>query len=201
MIGTLGAGLVAGLGVAMPVGAIGVFLLGLPARAGRRVSIAAALGVATTDGLYATVAVLGGASLAAPLRHVEEPLRFVSAAVLGVLAVLTLLAARRATGAQRGIRLTPLRAFVGLLGLTAVNPATLAYFLALVLGTDGSLRHSGALWFVLGVAAASAAWQLALVGGGSALAAVISTPRGRLGMAIVSAAVMLGLAVKVALGN
>ena len=130
MIAALGAGLVAGLGIAMPIGAIGVLLLSLPARTGRRIAAAAALGVATTDALFAAIAVLGGASLATPLRHIADPLRFVSAAVLGLLAVLTLLAARRPPGsADRaggagGIRLTPTRAYFGLLALTAVNPAT-----------------------------------------------------------------------------
>jgi arginine exporter protein ArgO len=198
--GVFGAGVVAGLGVAMPMGAIGVLLLGLPARAGTSVAVAAALGVATTDGLYALVAVAGGASVATPLRSVSGALRIASAVVLVVLAVVTVAAARRnARDTQRRIRLTTLRAYLGLIALTAVNPATLAYFVALVVGIGGSLHSAGAPWFVLGVLVASASWQLALVGGGTTLAHVIGTPSGRRWMSLVSAAVMIGFATKVAL--
>ena len=61
MLGDLAAGAVAGLAVAMPVGAIGAYLLGLAARERFAVAAAAALGVASVDGAYALVASLGGA--------------------------------------------------------------------------------------------------------------------------------------------
>ena len=44
------AGLLAGYGVAVPVGAIAVLIVGLTARTSLRVGAAAALGVATADG-------------------------------------------------------------------------------------------------------------------------------------------------------
>lgn len=195
----LAAGLVAGLGVAMPLGAIGAMLIGLPARAGHRIATAAALGVATTDGGYATVAVLAGASVAAPLHRVAHPLQIVSACVLLGLAVLTLVSTRRPPRtAGGGVRLTAPRAYLGFLALTAVNPATLAYFVALVVGTDGQLTSRSGGWFVAGVLVASAAWQLLLVGGGAALAHVFTSPRGRRALGYGSAAVMLALAVRVA---
>jgi hypothetical protein len=53
-------GLVAGYGVAIPVGTIGLLILGLSARTSLRVGAGAALGVAAADGIYALVAVLGG---------------------------------------------------------------------------------------------------------------------------------------------
>ncbi|MER6591520.1 lysine transporter LysE, partial [Micromonospora purpureochromogenes] len=58
------AGLLAGYGVAVPVGAIAIVVIGLTARTSLRVGAAAALGVAAADGLYAALAVLGGAALA-----------------------------------------------------------------------------------------------------------------------------------------
>ena len=65
MLGELASGAVAGLAVAMPVGAIGAYLLGLAARERFAVAAAAALGVASVDGAYALVASLGGAGLRA----------------------------------------------------------------------------------------------------------------------------------------
>jgi arginine exporter protein ArgO len=51
--------------------------------------------------------------------------------------------------------------------------------------------------FALGAFVASAVWQLLLVGGGSLLGRLLSGRRGQLGIAIASAAIMLGLAVVV----
>ncbi|MFC0003127.1 LysE family transporter [Micromonospora siamensis] len=76
------AGLLAGYGVAIPVGAIAVLILGLAARTSFRVGAAAALAVATADGLYAAVAVVGGAGLAALVTPVAGPLRVAAAVVL-----------------------------------------------------------------------------------------------------------------------
>src|SRR4051794_33719990 len=53
-------GLVAGWGVAIPLGAIGVLLVDLGMRAGLRRASAAAAAVATADGLYAAVAAVAG---------------------------------------------------------------------------------------------------------------------------------------------
>ena len=82
MSGAFLAGLVAGYGVAIPVGAIAILILGLSARTSFRVGAAAALAVATADGLYAAVAVLGGAGLAGIIAPVAGPLRVVAAVVL-----------------------------------------------------------------------------------------------------------------------
>ena len=51
MTGAFLAGLLAGLGVAVPVGAIAVLVMSLAARTSFRVGAAAALGVATADGV------------------------------------------------------------------------------------------------------------------------------------------------------
>ncbi|MHA7304864.1 hypothetical protein ACX80E_06425 [Arthrobacter sp. TMN-49] len=56
------------------------------------------------------------------------------------------------------------RKFLLFAGLTAVNPATLVYFVALTGGLGGALgSFSASLAFVLGVAVASLSWQLGLV--------------------------------------
>jgi arginine exporter protein ArgO len=197
------AGLLAGYGVAVPVGAIAVLVIGLTARTSIRVGAAAALGVATADGLYAAVAVLGGAALSGLIESVAGPLRGIAVAVLLLLAVTGAVNAirhrhdpGRAARTDRGLG-TPARAYAGLLALTLLNPMTVVYFAALVLG-----RRAGAEWsaagevtFVLAAFAASASWQLLIATGGSLLGRVLTGPRGRLATALASSALIAVLAV------
>lgn len=203
MTGAWVAGLLAGLGVAMPVGAIGTTLVALAARTSPRVAVAAAMGVATTDGAYALVAVLAGRALTPHLAAVADPLRLASVAVLVAIALRT---AWTAWTAQPGTGVTaaptPLRAYAGLLALTAVNPATVVYFTALVVGSRADVLHGGAerAAFVLAAFTASAGWQLLLAGGGSLVGQVLAGPRGRRVTGLVSSLVVLVLAVRLALG-
>jgi arginine exporter protein ArgO len=196
------AGVVAGYGVAVPVGAIAILIIGLTARTSLRVGAGAALGVAAADGLYALLAVAGGAALAAVIEPVAGPMRWLAAAVLLVLAAHTAVSAvrrhrdpARAARADTGLS-TPWRAFVGLLALTLLNPATIVYFAALVLGRQASdgLTVAGEALFVLGAFLASASWQLLIAGSGSLVGRLLTGPRGRLATALVSAAVIVALA-------
>jgi arginine exporter protein ArgO len=195
------AGLLAGYGIAVPVGAIAVLIIGLTARTGIRTGAAAALGVATADGVYAIIAVLGGSALAGLIAPVATPLTWVAAVVLVVLAGRTAVAALRhyrdpARSEPGGGLSTPGRAYLGLLGLTLLNPMTIVYFGALVLGrAGGELGAMGSVVFVLAAFAASASWQLLLAGGGSVIGRVLTGPRGRLGTALLSSLVIIGLAV------
>ena len=209
MIGDLLAGTVAGLAVAMPVGAIGAYLLGLGARERFAVAAAAGLGVASVDGAYALAASLGGAGLRSLLQQISTALTLLAALVLVGLAIRTLQQAvrRYRAGPQQvsaaGRRAGPGRTYAALVGLTAVNPATLVTFSAVALGrpvNDAGLSWPAVGLFTLGAFVASAAWQLLLVGGGSLLGRLLSGRRGQLGIAIASAAIMLGLAVVVLLG-
>jgi arginine exporter protein ArgO len=196
------AGLIAGYGIAMPVGPIAVLLIGLTARTSLRTGAGAAMGAATADGVYALVAVLGGAALSRLIAPVAVPMRWVAAAVLVALAARTAVAAVRAhrTPAPErsvsGLR-TPGRAFLALLGLTMLNPSTIVYFGALVVGRQASapLTPSGEVVFVIAAFAASASWQLLLAGGGSLVGRVLSGARGRLVTALVSSAMITLLAI------
>jgi arginine exporter protein ArgO len=203
--GAFFAGLVAGYGVAIPVGAIAALILGLSARTSFRVGAAGALGVATADGLYAAVAVLGGAAVAGVVEPVAGPLRVAAAAVLLVLAghgAWRALRPRPVTepGTRRGLD-TPLRAFTGILALTLLNPATVIYFGALVLGRRdaGDPARSAAALFVLGAFLASASWQLLIAGGGTLIGRALSGPRGRLITALASSTIIAALALTVLL--
>jgi arginine exporter protein ArgO len=196
------AGLLAGYGVAVPVGAIAVLIISLTARTSLGVGAAAALGVATADGLYAVVAVLGGAALAGLIAPIGDPLRWLAAVVLIGIAARTAWSAvrhyrdpARAATARGGLD-TPGRAFVGVLGLTLLNPATIVYFAALVLGRQAGAGLSGvaAGVFVLAAFVASASWQLTLALGGSLVGRWVSGPRGRLITALVSSVIIVFLA-------
>ncbi|MGB2570504.1 LysE family transporter [Micromonospora citrea] len=199
--------MVAGYGVAIPVGAIAVLVMGLAARASFRVGAAAALGVATADGLYAASAAFGGAALAAVIAPLAGPLRVVAALVLIGLATRSAWRALRpaagtaATGVPRRSLDSPSRAFTGVLALTLLNPATMVYFAALVIGRRGSADPDlpAASAFVLGAFVASASWQLLIAGGGSLVGRVLAGPRGRLVTALVSSAIIAALAVAVLL--
>ncbi|MFF3333952.1 LysE family transporter [Streptomyces sp. NPDC002888] len=205
MTGALVAGLVAGYGIAVPVGAVGTYLVSLTARTSLRTGACAALGIATADGLYALLATVGGSAVAAVLRPVLGPLAWASALVLLALAALGTVTAVRQ---YRAHRLTarceppppsPARAFLSLLGITLLNPITVLYFAALVLGTGtadaGRPLEQGA--FVLAAFAASASWQLLLAGGGALLGRALTGHRGRLVTALVSSGVMAVLAVRI----
>ena len=187
------AGAVAGYGVAMPVGAIGVLIAGLSARSSLRVGAAAGMGAATADGIYATIAVVAGAAVASLIAPIATPLRWAAAVVLLGLAVLTARSAFRKPGEASSSRpATPLRAFTGILALTLLNPATVIYFAALVLGRSG---EGGGFWFVVGAFLASASWQLLIAGGGSLIGRLLTGDRGRMITALVSAVVIAILAV------
>ncbi|MER5379917.1 LysE family transporter [Streptomyces sp. NBC_00647] len=205
MTAALVAGLLAGYGIAMPVGAVATYLVSLTARTSLRIGASAALGVATADGLYALVAALGGTALAAGLQPFLLPLRWTSVLVLAALAV------RGAIGAVRQYRERrlpvragqdpphPARAYLALLGITLLNPTTVVYFAALVLGsrTAEAVRPLEQGVFVLAAFVASASWQLLIAGGGALLGRTLTGHRGRLVTGLASSAVIMLLAVRV----
>ena len=197
------AGVVAGYGIAVPVGAIAVLIVGLTARTSFRVGAAAGLGAATADGVYASLAVLGGAALAGLVAPVADQLRWAAAVVLLTLAAHTAVTAiRRHRDPVRhrsaeGLG-TPLRAFAGLLALTLLNPGTVVYFAALVLGGAGA---GGGGLFVLGAFLSSASWQLLIAAGGTLVGRVLTGPRGRLLTAVASSILIAALAVQVLVGG
>ena len=189
------AGAAAGYGIAMPVGAIGVLIAGLSARNSLRVGAAAGMGAATADGVYAALAVTGGAAVAGVIAPFATALRWVAALILFGLAAMTAWGAIRSTpDSVRPQRPdTPLRAYLTILGLTLLNPATVIYFAALVLGRGGA---GGGFRFVAGASLASASWQLLIAGSGSLAGRVLTGDRGRRVTALVSAAVVAVLALR-----
>jgi arginine exporter protein ArgO len=197
------AGLLAGYGIAVPVGAVATYLVSLTARTSLRIGASGALGVATADGFYALVAVAGGAALVPLIEPVTTPLRWISALVLMALAARGAVAAvrrhRRQVADQPGTPVGPARAYAGLLGMTMLNPTTVIYFAALVLGGASVPGTAESAAFVLAAFAASASWQLLLAGGGALLGRVLTGARGRLVTAVLSSLLIAGFAVRLVL--
>jgi arginine exporter protein ArgO len=204
VIAALVAGLAAGYGIAMPVGAVAAYLVALTARTSLRTGVSAALGVATADGVYALIAVCSGAALAPVLRPVMLQLRRGSAVVLIALAVYGAVAAMRRHRARRDgtadgrAASGAVRAYLGMWAMTMTNPLTVIYFTALVLGRQAGAAPGGAdqVVFVLAAFAASASWQLVLAGGGALAGQVLTGSRGRLITALASSTLICFLAVR-----
>jgi arginine exporter protein ArgO len=206
MFEALISGLIAGWGVAVPLGAIGVMLVDLGMRGGFRSAAPAAAAVATADLLYAAVAAATGAAAASVLEPHEHALRLVAAAVLAAVAVIALRAAwRRAKTTGNGELATPVvpaphRLYGRFLALTAINPTTVVYFVALIAGLPAvaSAPASAKAVFVVAVGVASLSWQLTLAGSGAALHHRLPE-HARLYTALAGNALVLGLAVRMAL--
>lgn len=181
-------GVAAGLGVAVPLGAIGVLIVLEGVERGVVTALGAAAGVAVVDAAYAAVAMIA-ATAAAPAIVSLGPLPRVLGGVV-VIAIAGRQAIRlRSTPAvlQRdsptpspsdAVARSILGRFAVFVGLTAVNPATLLYFAAIVVPVAESMSPSAATAFVAGVAAASLTWQSGLTMLGASLRTRI-TRRGR----------------------
>ncbi|MEU0374938.1 LysE family transporter [Streptomyces sp. NPDC006283] len=178
---TATAGAVAGLGVAMPIGAIGVLLVQQGMR-DRRGAVAAASAVAVVDMAYAAVATVLGPLIASALSGVEAWVRLASALVLVAIAAHGLLSSRtKAHPAEEDPAATagavggPVRVFTRFAALTLINPTTALYFAALTTA-QGAALHTGAAGavFVGGVFVASLVWQQLLVAAGGFAGARIS---------------------------
>lgn len=171
MTDALLSGAIAGLAIAIPVGAIAVLIVELGIRRGFAAGAAAGLGAASADGLYASLAVLAGSSIAATLAPIEGLLRIVAAGVLLGVAlrqVVGVLLGPRGVPSSADVPVRPLPTYARFLAITLLNPATLVYFAALMIGRS-SLDDAPAdrLAFALGAFLASACWQLILAGVGA----------------------------------
>jgi len=192
-------GIAAGYGVAIPVGAIAVLIVQTGIRRGFRAAAAAGAGAATADLIYAFAAVLAGSAIVAIVAPLLALVRLSAAATLVLIA---------AAGVRRGLRPlaevegmrdgSPLRTYGAFLALTLLNPSTMTYFLTFAIGlpqisTDLATRIA----FAIGAFAASLSWQTLLAVVGSSLHTRI-TPRIELATALLSGAILLAFAAKIA---
>lgn len=167
-------GALAGFGIAMPVGPITILIVEMSLRRGFSHGFIAGAGTAVVDFLFAGLAVLAGEVLAPLLAPFTVGLRVTSALVLigwGLLGFLRTRRLSRAEESKSEIKQRHLHVFVQFLGLTAINPLTLVFFSALILG-----RGMGDVFtlvekasFVLGAGLASFSWQTLLAAFGATL--------------------------------
>jgi arginine exporter protein ArgO len=166
-------GLLAGYGIAIPVGAIAILIIETGLQQGFWSGFAAGAGAASADFLYALLAALAGQALARVLEPYAAGLRLVSGLAilaLGAWGLWKLWQTRRAQTAGRPAPVAgrPASIYVRFVGLTLLNPLTVTYFAALILGGGaGAVSWEGRVLFVLGAALASLSWQSLLAGLGA----------------------------------
>lgn len=161
-MGSFVTGLIAGFAIAMPPGAVTSLIVRTGLQRGFRPALAAGWGTATIDGLYCVVAVIAGAAVVPLLGAADVPLRVVTGIVLIALGARGILQARQvapAAGAPDARDLV--RTYLRFVAITLVNPATLAYFVAIALGFAGAVLNDAPA-FVAGVFAASLTWHAVL---------------------------------------
>lgn len=167
-------GLIVGVGIAAPVGPIGLLVIQRTLDRGRVTGLVSGLGAATADLIFGLIAAFGLTLAAQALTSAATVLSVVGGLFLVWLGVTTFgrplapraAAANEATG--RGLW----GAWASTLLLTLTNPVTILVFVAILSGAGlleaGGAVMSGAL-LATGVALGSALWWLLLSGGVSLL--------------------------------
>jgi len=213
MITAFLAGAAAGLGIAIPVGAIAILIVETGLRRGFRLAAAAGAGAATVDGVYALVAAAFGAALAVALAPWERPLRVVAVVVLVAIALRGFLGLRALAGpaaadgatiradveaAERGGSVA--RTYGVFVGITLLNPVTVIYFAALILGLGSTgVAPPEKAAFVAGAFLASLAWQTLLAAVGAYLHRRLSPPL-RAGVVLLGNGIILAFAIVIGAG-
>jgi threonine/homoserine/homoserine lactone efflux protein len=198
-------GLTCGLAIAVQVGPVSLLLVEAAVAGGRRVGVAAGMGVATADFAFAAAAAATGGAAGAALAGHESAIRLVAAAVLAAIACCGLARQLRSRRERMGddprpgsaALATPGGNYARFLGITIANPLTIASFAAVAaaLSLDGPLAAIG---FVVGVGIASATWH-AFLGAAAGHAGGWMTPRLRHGLALGGRVAVLALAAHLAL--
>jgi arginine exporter protein ArgO len=159
--------MVAGYGIAIPVGPIGVLILELGIRRGFRTAFSAGAGAASADLIYATVACLAGVLLVSLLAPYASFLHTASALILIGFGIWLFYHGIRGRNRRRE-EIAPMSCigtYGAFLGLTLLNPVTVTYFTTLILGLRaGSSSLSDVFLFVAGAFMASLSWQTLLAG-------------------------------------
>lgn len=198
MLTSFVAGALAGWAIAIPVGAIAVLIVELGIRRGFRVAAAAGAGAASADGVYASLAALGGTALAGLITPLEHPLRVVAIGALLGIGLRGLILVTLAPRGVPGNALLPagvVGTYLRFLGLTLLNPATVIYFAALILALPDIGRGPGErAAFAAGAFLASLVWQL-LLAAASAIAHHRLPPRFQVAISVLGNLLICAFAV------
>lgn len=155
-------GVVAGYGIAIPVGAIAILILDTGMQRGFRQGFLAGAGAATADLLFALLAALAGSVLALLLAPYASTLQLASGLLLVGLGGYGLLRMRvaKTTTEALAVEVSGRRTYAQFLALTLLNPMTIAYFAALILGQNAGtiVAVADRVAFVVGAGLASLSW-------------------------------------------
>lgn len=169
MSGALLAGIFAGYAIAVPVGVIAVLIIETGMAGGLRRGLAAGAGAATVDLCYCAGALVIGGLLSQALTLVLVPLQLLSGGVLIAIGVRGLTALWIHRGVPTAnlndprVRGSAWQLYLRFIVLTALNPATVLYFVALAVGLPGlGSDPLQAVAFTVGAAGASLSWQFLL---------------------------------------
>ena len=129
-------GVLAGYGIAIPVGAIAILIFDTGLRRGLRPALAAGAGAAAADLTYAALAATAGGAIGPMLAAHAAVVRGLGGIVLIGIAAWRIRSALRPTPVPASAPQTQPAAtiFLKFLGLTLLNPLTIVYFAALILG-------------------------------------------------------------------
>jgi threonine/homoserine/homoserine lactone efflux protein len=198
-------GLLAGYGIAIPVGGIAVLIVDAALRGGLRRGFFAAAGAATADFLCALAVALAGGVVAQALAPAAVALRIASGVTLIAIGAWGLVRAalRRRNSDDmppRPDESTDLRTYLEFVGLTLVNPFTVAYFAAFVLGgSAGDLATGRARSvFVAGFTLASLSWNVLLAAFGAVTHRLLS-PRAQVFVSAFGHVLVIGLGARLLL--
>jgi len=149
---------VLGLGIAMPVGPIGVLVIRRSLSEGRSIGIASGLGAASADGIYGLIATLGLGLVSSLLAGVQFYTRLIGGVFLLYLAW-TIYRAKPSQQAAKVSGSSWWGAYLSTLALTLSNPATILFFFGVVAG----LGVRGSAWAIVpGFFLGSASWWISL---------------------------------------
>ena len=196
-------GVLAGYGIAIPVGAIAILIIDQALQRGFPSGFVAGAGAATVDVLYAAVAVFAGAALVSVLAPYSLALKIAASVVLIGLGSYGLYKVWRSKDksleGERSVGDSGYAAvYARFFGLTLLNPLTIVYFSALIIGLGDQIAWSGSqkLAFLIGAGLASLSWQTLLASGG-ATARRYLTPRLRDTISVFGNSLVIALGLRI----
>jgi threonine/homoserine/homoserine lactone efflux protein len=159
-------GALIGLGIAAPVGPIGLLCIQRTLERGRLNGFVSGLGAATADACLGLAAACGLSAAAGLLSAARPWIAAFGGAVLVWLGLGALRgrAAEAPAGAERP-RASLLRDYLSVFGLTIINPMTVLAFAGIIAGLAAASAAPGpadGFWLVAGVFAGSASWWFLL---------------------------------------
>ena len=195
-------GALAGYGIAIPVGAIAILIIEISLRQGFRSGFMAGAGAATADLIYASIAMIAGSVIASALVEVARPIQIASGLLVIGIGVYGLWNLRSGGRVERleGVSTNTIGIYGRFLLLTLLNPMTIVYFSALIIGGGVSQVNTilSGLAFVLGAALASLSWQSLLAGVG-AIGHERLSPRFRIITGLIGYCVVVGFGIRILL--